>query len=1058
MTGKDIKCAKECIFNIVCEEPLVKNETYDFQLTAGSLMLRVADDKFTQVEILDSNKSELISELNEFSGRSLLRVDKATDGSTKYVVNLLKFYQHISFDETYQIVIDDAIYPELRKRNIESKDAVKYFSDEIIYKGKYWFGIGNNRNSQQQKLFGKKISIIVEPSAQNYLHIIEIRNNRRNESAENLVSLMSGSIAFKNSTDDIDKITREFLDKYNDATKDNAELIDLWRIYDELDQEAIKKEAEEMGFIKYKKYKRNNGNLIFSVEGGYVSSDFLRSDMQYVVIPEEFFNSEDPLGYDFKVATVLGSEYDKSCVNTTEFIISEDTMDSFRKIPERGYVLPSISGSIVQSKRRSIARKKILNGESPLIGLNLLLQTGDIVGVVGKQHPAITDDLRKYCFDGDKTKDFNDRQKEAIRVAVNTPDIAVIQGPPGTGKTKVIKAIVQRINELEDGKARILIASTQHDAVDNAIDGVSYGGVPVNRVLTRQKSFTQDTPLFKWIDDMIVSCGDWLEKNSTPNPYFEINGCLAKLKNTDGAFIVDELKRLYNALQKEGFSASVLSKTNEVIVGVIDFSDEVEVNNNGSRLSYLLAEQAESVNSFISDGKEKFKELEFYLKLECEEVTFDIPSYWKQLKRANEATSEVVEAFELFLTDIQKLKESLSPAKDSSSHFDYEELNKLIEMIEAEIAERGEDTTKEQKLFSSIWEFKHELSNAENVKKLIAQYSQVNAATCQQAANPKISPAMRGFEDKYDYVIIDEAARSNPLDLLIPMCMGKKVILVGDHKQLPHMVESDVVNAVIDKTKDESVKQVLEESLFMRLFHKVREADEEANKKNNIKISRTCTLNEQFRMHSAICDLINVFYKEEQLRPACEQGKERDFDLKKQHNLNLYNNKPLVWIDVPITEKTPAEKGGISKSRPCEVSVVKKELAKILSANTDYDIGIITFYSKQAQLIKEMIDDEFPSETHRISVGTVDAFQGKEFDVVILSAVRSNMETDSKKRVGFLNNNNRLCVAFSRAKRLLVTVGDSNTVAGNEDVTYVEPLKELFERSKQEDIGYYEII
>ena len=64
--------------------------------------------------------------------------------------------------------------------------------------------------------------------------------------------------------------------------------------------------------------------------------------------------------------------------------------------------------------------------------------------------------------------------------------------------------------------------------------------------------------------------------------------------------------------------------------------------------------------------------------------------------RANEATSEVVEAFELFLTDIQKLKESLSPAKNSSSHFDYEELNKLIEMIEAEIAERGEDTTKEQ--------------------------------------------------------------------------------------------------------------------------------------------------------------------------------------------------------------------------------------------------------------------------------------------------------------------------------------------------------------------------
>ena len=63
------------------------------------------------------------------------------------------------------------------------------------------------------------------------MRLVGIFRNRL--SAENLVSLMSGSIAFKNSTDDIDKITREFLDKYNDATKDNAELIDLWRIYDD---------------------------------------------------------------------------------------------------------------------------------------------------------------------------------------------------------------------------------------------------------------------------------------------------------------------------------------------------------------------------------------------------------------------------------------------------------------------------------------------------------------------------------------------------------------------------------------------------------------------------------------------------------------------------------------------------------------------------------------------------------------------------------------------------------------------------------------------------------
>ena len=105
-----------------------------------------------------------------------------------------------------------------------------------------------------------------------------------------------------------------------------------------------------------------------------------------------------------------------------------------------------------------------------------------------------------------------------------------------------------------------------------------------------------------------------------------------------------------------------------------------------------------------------------------------------------------------------------------------------------------------------------------------------------------------------------------------------------------------------------------------------------------------------------------------------------------------------------------------------------------------------------------MVDNEFPGDTDRISVGTVDAFQGKEFDIVILSTVRSNSEEDLKKRVGFLNNNNRLCVAFSRAKRLLITIGDSKTVAHNGTDVIIGPLNELLMRSKREDIGYYEAL
>ena len=158
----------------------------------------------------------------------------------------------------------------------------------------------------------------------------------------------------------------------------------------------------------------------------------------------------------------------------------------------------------------------------------------------------------------------------------------------------------------------------------------------------------------------------------------------------------------------------------------------------------------------------------------------------------------------------------------------------------------------------------------------------------------------------------------------------------------------------------------------------------------------------------------------------------------------MYNNKALVWIDLPLSEEYPAEIKKQSVSRKCEVDRIQKELAQIISKNSDYKIGIITFYSAQAKLLNDMVSTNFPSEIDRISVGTVDSFQGKEFDIVLLSIVRSNNEEEPRRRVGFLDNDNRLCVAFSRAKRLLIAVGDAKTVAQDGDIEYVRALNEMY--------------
>ena len=1055
MNSKDIRFAtQEYVFNVQCKESSIElkvNSVYEYQIVADSLMIG-NETGFTPVEIL-KEKDDVFQELNKYAGKSLLRLDKATPDTGIYVFNLLCFYQHTHFDEPYQIVLDAAIYPELRRRNLDSKSAVKFLTKELIFDGKYWFAYGNDRRNNEQRLYGKNITVGICPAPQGYLHVLDIRDHKKR--ADNLITLMSGTIEIKDDTETLQRVTEDFMDKYKQATRDNAELISLWKIYDELDQEAIKEDAGEMGFLKYKSYRRSSGNLVFNIEGGYVLSEFLRSDMQYAVLAPENFNKEQPLEYNPRTAIVIGSEFDKKCVNTTEFIISEEYVDSFRKLPDRGYIVPSINGSVIQSKRRRTAQKRILNGENPMPGLNLLIQSGDIVGVPAKERPAITSHLRQYIFGSDTKKDFNDRQKEAIRIAVNTPDIAVIQGPPGTGKTQVIKAIIERINELEDGNAKILVTSTQHDAVDNAIKHVSYGGVPVNRVFNRERAEVEDAPMFGWIDQMVSSCGTWLEQNKTQSTTQDIFSCLASLTAADKDDLSARLNELYLSLQKNGYSAELLALVNNTIVGLIDVSETAFGGDSDNLLAELIDRQRTSKDEFLLDGNKQLSSLERYLKFDCEDVDFDIPAYWKLLKRADENTSNLDEMLSSFQEDLARLKKMCAGAGSESN--DAKDVNSLIapviEAVNNEIAEHGEEMTDTQKLYNLVWLFKRELSNIQNVKQLISAYSKVNAATCQQSANKFLSSAMQGFDEIYDYVIIDEAARSNPLDLLIPMSMGKKVILVGDHKQLPHMVERDIVEAVIAKTKDSNAGQVLEESLFMRLFNNIREADEKAKMDTSkpVHITRTCTLNEQFRMHSQICELINVFYQDEQLKTACA-------DADRQHNLNLYNNKPLVWLDVPASEKYPSENKGVSKYRPCEVEVTRQELSKILLANTKFEIGIISFYSKQAEELRKMVDNEFPGDTDRISVGTVDAFQGKEFDIVILSTVRSNSEEDLKKRVGFLNNNNRLCVAFSRAKRLLITIGNSKTVAHNGTDVIIGPLNELLMRSKREDIGYYEAL
>ena len=195
-----------------------------------------------------------------------------------------------------------------------------------------------------------------------------------------------------------------------------------------------------------------------------------------------------------------------------------------------------------------------------------------------------------------------------------------------------------------------------------------------------------------------------------------------------------------------------------------------------------------------------------------------------------------------------------------------------------------------------------------------------------------------------------------------------------------------------------------------------------------------------------------------------------------QHSLPGYEGLVAAWQDVP--SKAGRELPTRSKSRPCEAKALAEELKRLLDspASRHLTFGCITFYSSQVEAIcsalvehgittkvgkhsyevtKDYREVSLPSDgrerlVERLRIGTVDAFQGKEFDVVFLSAVRSNDHDDNderarRRRYGHLMSPNRLCVSMSRQKRLLIVYGDSGLLAAPHAEEAVGPLVRFYQ-------------
>ncbi|KAA0965529.1 AAA family ATPase [Sporosarcina sp. ANT_H38] len=310
------------------------------------------------------------------------------------------------------------------------------------------------------------------------------------------------------------------------------------------------------------------------------------------------------------------------------------------------------------------------------------------------------------------------------------------------------------------------------------------------------------------------------------------------------------------------------------------------------------------------------------------------------------------------------------------------------------------------------------------IRKLYVQHANVIGTTC-------VASARRDFMEEYpifDVVIIDEVSKATPPELLLPMLKGKKIILVGDHHQLPPLMGQETLEELLEESANNEEKKELEkllkESLFERLFRTLPEQN-----KTMLAI--------QYRMHESIMETITPFYKEGNYGLQCglvDSDSVRDHLIESRY---VQRNDHLLWFDMPNEPKYFEEKvkGGTSRFNQAELTMVKKLLMDLEKATENAknagrmkqedkkSVGVISFYGEQVKRVDRLIQQELIPQHLHCRTGSVDKFQGMEMDVIILSFVRNHQ--DKGGDIGFARDYRRLNVALSRARELLIIVGSS---------------------------------
>ncbi|GAA4075255.1 hypothetical protein GCM10022389_21130 [Flavobacterium cheonanense] len=307
------------------------------------------------------------------------------------------------------------------------------------------------------------------------------------------------------------------------------------------------------------------------------------------------------------------------------------------------------------------------------------------------------------------------------------------------------------------------------------------------------------------------------------------------------------------------------------------------------------------------------------------------------------------------------------------------------------------------------------LDEKSNLNQKLIDSIRVIGATTNHIASKKY--AKYNFE--FDYVIMDESGKATTAESLIPLVLANKAILVGDHRQLrPMLTGTREVEKWLRSTFKPDEEFDSYDDYFNRpsLFEQIiTNIDDDF--KSQLEVCRRSS-------HDQVVLTSKCFYEpygDEPILPAKRP-------IEKEHNLDLKVNSSIIFLDTG--NNCDSKTSGNSSSKNEGSAKLIPEILKRLDQYPivkKYSIGLITGYSAQVQEIKYVMNKNFDYrkckniKSENVTLSVVDKFQGLEKDIIIFDLVRSN-----QKNLGFLANANRINVALSRQKKLLIIIGNYN--------------------------------